>query len=747
MKKPKTILKFAAIAMVSTSAWAQAPGNGADPDKQAGGASAASDDTGDILVTAQRRSERLQRVPISMTALGADLIKSAGLTQVGQIAERTAGVNFGSTGTIRSVIYMRGIGTRNFDPGSEPSVGIFVDDTYVGRQTAVASSSLDIARVEVLKGPQGTLYGRNTIAGALNITTADPTAELEGRISAGVGNYKGRDGSLVLSGPLAGEALMGRILVYSTKRHGYLKDLLNGYDQQGYDRWGGRIKLLSHLGRLTLRLNGEITRDSGDTGMGRNEVPGIVFAAPGVRPIITNNPLTTRYSDPSNLTRHLDSVSFSAAYETDAATLSSITAYRHSFLHDTRDFDDSERRVLVDTDREIDNQFTQEFRITSADDGPLSFGGKLKWVGGLFYFHSKSQYDIVSRYLSADANAVFVTGQPQTDSALADYKAESFAAFAQATLDILDNLHLTVGGRYTHDKKNADFQGISTDTLPNIPANYLAPGLHKSWSSFDPRVVLAFDFSTDVMAYASYSSGFKSGAFQLRPTTAAQASVIADPEQVDAYEVGFKTQWLNRKLTFNIAAYQNDYRDLQLNRIIGLPNGAFAVLLDNVESSRIRGVEVDASVRPIHNLEISGSYAYTDAIYTNFVSGATVFSNTRMVRTPKHSFDLSLQYTAELDDDTSLIFNSDYNYRSHFFFEAGQGDPKYDALIPRTREPGYGIANSRVTFQHGPMEASLWMRNIFDTRYRSYIQKFGAVQLIAFPGEPRTYGASLAYKF
>lgn len=716
---------------------------------------AVADDMGttDIVVTAQRRSERLQDIPSTISAIDSKSLKAAGVLDISNIAPRVPGFYAGGFGASRPQLYIRGIGTRQFDPGSESSVGVFVDESYLGRTGGVLGVLKDIERVEVLKGPQGTLYGRNTIGGAVNVITKAPTSDFSGEFEAGIGNYDTYELFGALSGPIAGDAIKARIAGWRSYRQGYITNLTTGNKAQGLDNYGGRARIeLNPTENLQIDLIGEVVRDTGPSFQGVSDgtvtnSSSILLDRPGVTPIKSADPYAQYYTTDPAYNRHIDAFTGKAALDLAGGTFVSVTSYRKLKYKDDRDFDNTNLDVIRQISDETSKQFSQELRFVSEKDGPLSLGGRIDWILGVFYYKDTSFHqdtfnfgvDSVPASVSADGMT------PQVDTTNGNYSTESIAAFGQAAIHITETVDLTLGGRWTQDKKQATLRGTTTDDQSLVAAPFVQVNPSVKFRSFDPRVVLSWQPSRDLNFYASWSRGFKSGGYQYTPLTAAQAGSVFRPEKLDAFEAGIKSVWLDGAARINAAYYHYNYRNLQVSTVVDLGGGNTPSLISNAASSKINGAELDVTLEPTKGLTFNLGYAYTDAKYGKYIGSAGAdYSNTRLVRAPKHSVNVSGQYTFPIGDDTDLTLRGDYAVLSDFFHEPGQGELKYGTTIPLSREDGYGLGNARIALRRGNWTFAGWVQNVFDTTYRRTILALPG-QVISIYGQPRTYGATIGW--
>jgi iron complex outermembrane receptor protein len=706
----------------------------------------------DIVVTAQRRSERVQDIPVAISAFGGESIERAGIASLENIAPRVPSFYFGSFGAARPQLYIRGIGTRSFDPGSESSVGVFADDVYLGRSSGSFGAMKDIDRVEVLRGPQGTLYGRNTIGGAINVISKAPTDELTGNFEGGLSSFKGYNLFGAVGGPIAGEKLMFRVAAWREEREGYVTNTRTGNKFQGIDNTGARARLtIAPSDPLKIELTAEFMQDGnkaafGGFNQGTSGNLGSIFFRGSGTPVLSTDLRRGALSSDPFLDREVKSFIGRMEYDAGAATFTSISALRKLDITDGRDLEGSSLDILDQSSAESSKQFTQEFRIASTPDGALSAGGKLDWILGGFYYHDTSNR-VDSFRVGLNSAVRAAAGTPATDVALSNYKIESYAIFGQATVHLSDAFDITLGGRYSHDSKRAIQSGTTTDGAPIIAAAFTTTNRAK-YKSFDPRIVLAYKISPDANVYASFSTGFKSGGFQYVPFSRAQADVLFDPEDIKAYEIGFKTEWLDRALRVNGAAYYYDYKNLQISRII-LPPGTTAPvsLISNAASSTIKGLDLEITARPARSFEINIAYGYLDAKYDSYIFNATTnFSGTRMVRAPEHSINVGAEWRADVLGDGEFSLRADYALTGDFFHEPGEGNIAFGTGIPLTAEDGYGLLDMRATLTKANWKLTVYVNNLGNTKYRRTINALGNT-VVGFAGAPRIYGVKLGYSF
>ena len=700
----------------------------------------------DIVVTAQKRSESAQSVPITISAFGAKELQLGGLRDVEQIAKLTPGLFVGKFDTLRPQVYLRGIGSRVFDPGSEGSIGIFADESYMGRFSGSLADILDAERVEVLKGPQGTLYGRNTIGGAINIVSAAPTRTFQGYAEATYGNYNQYNVQGAVSGPLS-EGIRVRVAGRIAHRQGFSRNTLTGNRGNGDDGETLRVRLAADLGpNGTLDLISEYQKAS---------LPGLFQETTATRQFLqaatspSYTPTPDIYSDAYNIDgysrRRLFSNVAKLAFSGDAVAINSITSYRDSKVGQAYDLDATPRNIWTFSYGERSKQFSQELRLSSVPDGFLSFGDRAEWVlGGYFY----REHTLRDDHFDQGADSIFATGQPaiEHNTYATDILTKSYAAFGQFTYKFADALRVTVGGRYTHDRKSAV---ITTTTDSLIPPSYY-PGFivrpERSWSSFDPKFTIDYRFTRRVMAYATVSRGFKSGGFQYNSTNAALAAIIFNPERAWTYEVGLKSQFLDNRVQFNVAAFQYDYKNLQLPLFTLLPPpaapGSGSNVISNAAKSTIKGVDATTAIAVADGFTLTGGVSYLDAKYDNYVTGTTSYSGNRMIRSPKWQANAAASYEVPLSDTMKLRLRGDWSYTAKVFFEADEG------ARPFTTQPGFSLFNARAGLAEIGDRWSIegWVNNIGNKHYVTTIFAVPTSVLQVW-SLPRTYGGTVRLRF
>ncbi|MFT3754456.1 MAG: TonB-dependent receptor [Pseudoxanthomonas sp.] len=717
MKKLTSVMAVCAAVFAMPCAFAQqavpAEESPAQPDGKSEGKSATDLDA--VVVTSQRREQVLKDVPIAISAVTAELLDKAGITNVQDLGNVTPGLSFAVEGAFAQPT-IRGIGTSVTGAGADANVAIYVDGVYQPSQTANLFNFNNIERVEVLKGPQGTLFGRNATGGAIRIITSDPDEYFKGNFGLGYGSFDEVTAGGYLNIPIS-ENVAANVAANYTRNDGYVKNVTTGNEIGNMDDIAVRAKLkIQASDKLSFVLAGSYS----DT---ENNAP---FA---VRPIDGNNASrqlgavfppgyyeAAMSFDPTIKTR-VSGASLTAMLDLDAGTVSSITSYQdmENTLHS--DIDNGPlylNHVLIPS---WQKNFAQEVNFAS------NFGGAFDLVAGVYYYKDDSSLDI----------EVF-TGNPEVQVAAveAQVKTKAISAYAEGSFRFTDSVEGILGARFSDEEKKS-VGGIPGLTLVDTS---------KSWSSFTPRAVLRKKLASGSNVYASYSKGFKSGNYN----SVSLSPVPVDPETVDAYEVGFKAG--SRKYSFSSSAYYYDYQDIQV-QIQTNVNGVLATVLQNAANAEIYGVDAELAVSVTDSFKINAGAAWTHARYADYegaiitspiiVDGVAVGGNTqtpgdasgnRMIRTPEFTANLTGTYTKPLLGG-ELELSATGSYNDGFYRDPGN-------LL---KEDPYFLVSGRVawTSPNGAYRVSVWGRNLLDEEYLFYVNNTSSGNSGA-PAMPASYG-------
>ncbi|MBX3693780.1 MAG: TonB-dependent receptor [Steroidobacteraceae bacterium] len=710
----------------------------------------------EIIVTAQKREQRLQDVPFSVAALSAADIEASNVVKLDQVALYTPGLYLETIGLGRPFLFIRGIGSGAFDVGSDPSVALFVDEVYVSRFTGLMFDLFDVERIEVLKGPQGTLFGRNAAGGAVSMVTRPPSDHFTGQFSAQLGNYDAVQLRAGISGPLGDDRWRFRLAGARNDSKGYIRNTLTGKRHQDENSYGARGQLqFVPSDAFDALLTLEYARD--DVGMlaQQNVTDNVLFRPLGdLAGVRRGLSLDQQYTTDGYQEREAIMASLHMNWDTPIGRFTSITAFRSNEFEELHDQDASALDTLDRYAYEDSDTWSQELRHAGR-----SGGSRVDWVVGLYYLREDAfrEEDWIIGADTAFA-ALMNGGQRFPLQDLNDVTTESYAAFGQATFALSERWNLTVGGRYSRDEKSnvrsTDNFGVGSQCTPAtpcgpFPANVLLPANYAldygdEWSSFDPVATVDWHPTEHAILYATYREGFKSGGFQpTLPANAARASFIFAPEDVTSVEVGLKSQWLAGRLQLNLALFDNSYDDLQFITGSGVgPGGVPIVVVDNAANATARGGEIQIVARPVERLRLTAGYSYTDATLDDYVDDAGVSqAGKQMIRTPKNQANVIGEYSFPLGSAGDLTLRGEWSYRSKVFF-----DP---ANSPATGQKGFDVVNARL--EYAPAGArwavAAYGKNLTDELYcQNTVTLSAATVGTCSTGAPRTYGIAFSYR-
>ena len=689
----------------------------------------------ELVVTAQRVEENIQQVPIAVSAYSAAAMQRQSIETIQDIAIRTPGFSAGAVDPIQSNFAIRGIGSAfgiSQNAGGDASVVVFVDGVYAGRGGTPDIDALNLERVEVLRGPQGTLFGKNTVGGLIQFVSRKPSADPSFRIEGQYGNYDRRQinarGNVPINDKLF-VALGGSIKL----RDGYEFNETTGHDVNDQDLKTGTVAVrFLPTDDLDIVLAADFT-DQDQRGNPRHNNCDRTFNngvhCAGVNP----DPRVVNAFTDGYLRRWLRTYRGEVNWTTGFGTLTSITALRDVTLNFRTPFFSNPVRPpnqieSTQTDHENNSQFSQELRLSF--DG---MDGRLKGQVGAYYLreHNQRIEDLQQDFPTPAATGIATYPQ--------DVIGKSYALFGQFSYAITDQLTATAGLRQTWEKKSGHFIGrkVSGPGLPPpLAANYDVEA-SKKWNALTPRFALDYQVTPDALVYASATRGFKSGGFQGLAGSALSQSTPYDPEYAWSYEGGAKTQWWDRKAQFNASIFQTDYKDLQVSQLVPL----CCVVVGNAATAKIKGAEFEMVLRPVAGLQIDGSYARLHAEFTSFANGATAnFTGNDLPRSPKDKVHVGVQYIADLQGWEGLA-RVDYTNQSHMYFEASN--------IPTQKQEGFINVDARVslTSPDKRWQVAVWGKNLTDELVATYVTAFAAFRQVLVPyAPPRTYGVTLVWK-
>jgi iron complex outermembrane recepter protein len=682
-----------------------------------------------VTVTATKTGAAdVQSTPVAITVLPATALEQMGVHTVEGLAGVAPTVTI-SQHTGLAQVTIRGIGS-NITFG-DPSSTVHLDGVYLGRPSMVFADFLNVERVEVLRGPQGTLYGRNSVGGTINIVTRQPTNTVETSVRLTAGNYHELRAEGAVSGPLIKNKVMGNFAILRGARQGFVKDLDHPDHTLGSeDTWAGRGQL-----RVVLGTHGELLL-SGDRGQ-YDGVP-LTYA----KPLVAKPDYVDQFKNPTSLWRVRTSDSTSgkniqqgasaklAVRLNGTTTLTSLTAYRRSNFRFFIDADATELQVQTSDVPEVQRQVSQEVTLVQRT-------AKLTWIGGGFFFdeHNEGQVEI-TLYRSLP---FVIQSRPHAKNGV-----KAGALFGQATYSLTRRVSLTGGVRYTNEQKDLDNTGgvyrfgTTTLAIPTSFYDYVDDATYQAWT---PKASIQMQVSGDTFVYASATRGFKSGGFNQFNPTAPESQRTFNPEFAWSFEGGLKRTMASGRVRVNTAAFFNDYRDLQVQSFIG-PG---VIDVSNAGSATIRGIEVEAAAASGRGVQLAGHFSWLDATYDRYLfrgPGSVTFdeAGNRLNNAPEWSGSISAVYQFATGRAGTASVRSDVSWQSRVFFT-----PVNDAI---ETQRAYGLFHVRAGFEpkNRRWEIAVYVRNLGNQEYITGTANVPQTAITGRPGDPRHWGTQFTIR-
>lgn len=699
-----------------------------------------------IVVTARKLEENLQDVPIAITALSSDRLTEWQITDLSQITGRVPSLTFQSQNSLESEIFIRGVGSVRLNGATaDASVGTFLDEIYLGRRGSATPPIFDLERVEVLRGPQGTLFGKNVVGGAISLITAKPQFEKGGSFNASYGNYN----TLLTGGHVTGqlgENSAGRLAFYQNSRDGYARNIVRGEDMEDLEAYALRGSWLWNINeRVTLNVSADASKDSSG-GPSRRSVdnPTVPGFGPVTPNLATNNPRHNQ--SPFNQYAKKETYGITARLDVDLSFgdlvyLSSVRRGEGD-VRWTQAGTGSPPSLTSSTltQSEENTGITQEIRISSPQDQ------RFRWIGGLYYL------DDDTRRTSRNTADSFLPGGPGSLRDILDGDnmyiqrgvSRNYAAFGELAYDITDDFKITVGARYTVDKKDWDVDAVEFSFGPPGSILSTAPLLgpfsvstNDTWRELTPKATAEWRFQEGKLAYGSISKGFKGGGWQAGAANEIAASTPYDPETAWTYEIGLKADFFDNRVRMNLAAFYTDFEDLQVEL---LDDVNLVLVVANASDAKIKGIEGEFQVRAHEYVTLFASGSILDAKYKDYIDPlrGSDFSDNRMQRTPRYQYNLGADFSMPMRNNLDLTANVEYMYQDDMFFQ-----PDNTNFVP-----GYGLLDARigVAAADGSWSLQAFGRNLNDELYRISSIPFIGDEFSLF-GPPRTYGVMFRRNF
>lgn len=697
----------------------------------------------DVVVTGTKLgTQNLQRTPVAVSVVDSKLIEQQGLNTLQDITAYVPNVTLQRFGTSAG-IFIRGIGSNSTNAGSDPSVTQQIDGVYIARPTAQTGDFLDIERVEVFRGPQGTLYGRNAVGGTLNIISRQPSNTFGGQVRLGYGAYNEVTAEGFVTGPIVADQLSASLSATYRDHDAYFDNVVPGVPDLGAaHRFGTRAQLRwapTDAFDATLRGDYSLIRDVAENyDQLLRPVPFAPLASSLIGSYRKNAVDGTQTANVDN-----GGVSLDANYRLgNGFSLKSITAWRRLKSSSNNDNDATEIFIQYLNQTERERQFSQEFNLNYNSD-------KFRGVVGLYYFGDQD-----NQVNSGPVPPSVAT--PPARSALlraaAAVRTRSYAAFAQASFEVVPDLNLILGARYTSESKHFDQNFARTSLNPatlgaNAPGFPVIFSLDRKDKAFTPKFGIDYQLTPDVFLYGSVTRGFKSGGYNNAATAAATAGF--NPEKIWAYEAGIKTQFFDRRVRVNLTGFIYDYTDLQVRQFISVGNA----VISNAASAKVKGVELETLFRPVPDLQLSGNLAYLSAHYGSFPKapvasaygylfpGGTISFNAsgnRIENSPQWSGIAAIDYSPMVGN-YRFTAHLDYAFRGKVFY-----DPSNVAI---SSQKSYGLVNANVSI--GPergIRLEAFVKNLTDKKYYVLIAGNGLAPA-GLSADPRTYGGRVSFQF
>lgn len=712
----------------------------------------------EVLVTARRRSENLQDVPIAVTALSGDALTLRGSQDITELAQSIPSVTLEPSRATNTTLtaFIRGVGQQDPLAGFEQGVALYLDDVYLARPQGTLLDIYDVERIEVLRGPQGTLYGRNAVGGAIKYVTRRLSDDLQVRVRGSYGSYNQTDLVGTVSAPVTDGFRVGAT-VASFTRDGFGDNLFTGGEQYDKDIFGYRLSAeFEPTEDILVRVSYDNTDDQSSAVAGWRPYPGAFSGTPSPSSVFDTNAGASVLPTTAGINgnNQVESEGWMASIDwavNENLTLRSITAAREDYTESVIDFDslatpDFDAPVIYDNE-----QFSQEFQLLWNTD-------RSHLVLGYYYLDAEASndFDVVLGLLGVTA---YTGGTVET-------KASSF--FADYTYDLTEQWSLSVGGRYTEDERKADifrgtYLGVGSPFLGNDSAILLAATsdyeADRTYYDFSPRVNLSYSLNEDITVYGGYSQGWKAGSFDPRGANFATPAVEQgfDAEELDSWELGLKSTWWDGRAITNVALFYSDYQDMQIPGSVGVDsdgdgvNDSFVGTVTNAGQSEISGIEIEGNLLFSSHFSAQFSASFLDTSFKEYLIGDVDVSNDRAIQnTPEEMLFLGLSYNTDLAGGVLLI-NANYSYK---------GDvQQFEIAAPDIDQDAFGLLNASIVWTSGDESwlVGLHGKNLTDEEYRTAGYCFGfqgcpsALGLenntTVFFGPPMTAFATVEYRF
>jgi len=697
-----------------------------------------------VVVTAQKREETVQEVPASISVLSGDKIRDSSLQSANEVTRFIPNASAGTTeGHGRPRWWIRGLGTGDQGANTVSPVGIYVDDVYIANISATGFPLFDQERVEVLRGPQGTLWGKNTTAGAINFISRKPTFERSGYAKAGYGDYDDRVLEGAISDALVADRLAARLSFRHQGRDGYNENIADSKDRGALEDDAARLQFLAYLNddlEANLNLHARSYHDTG----------GYSTVSYGLRPDGSNrfgyriDPAQGKVNYNAKYEVQIDQVgtNLNLNWQLGDLTLTSISAFEHFTRDGFSDSDNTPQELQRSYAYADSQQWSQELRLASPRED------RLNWVVGLHYFNE----DLDSRNASAALDNPFI---PRYYNNLSyNQGTESYAIFGSSTFRFTEDFSVTAGLRWTRETKDIDLRRVQNQGQADFSnGDWWKPGSvstplvanavqdeRNTWSDWTYDLTPEYQISDNARVYLRYAYGFRSGGYNTGATSQETVATV-NPEYLTSYELGVKSEWLDGRLNANAALFYYDYEDIQLNIVSAVNNQTVSRLANGAEGEAY-GAEFELEAVPVQNLHLNFALGLLHTEFTDYTSGNNDYSGNKFVRAPNVSAVIGADYRIPLEVGGALVLGTDWNTRSRqYFFSNDQSQ--------NMRTGGYTLGNARITYElpGDTTQVSAYVSNLTDKEYRNHTLPGGFQTAGVMFGDPRTFGVSVTTEF
>ena len=717
----------------------------------------------EIVVTAERRETNLQRTPIAITALTAANIESQGIRNVNDLAAFVPNLTTttGPQGSADANFFIRGVGQFDFIATNDPGVGVYVDGVYLGRTVGALLDAGDIGRVEVLRGPQGTLFGRNTLGGAVSVTSIAPTIggdfHARGRVTTGSRDRFDADGGVDIP---VGDTAAARVYAFTRSQDGFARNPVSGQRFGAIQRWGAKAQFLwKPTSDLTVALNADYTKDKS------NPAPSVLV---GIVPLPFFPPAAlTQVQDRNNFYRVFESNSpksfneiygFSGivTYNWGPRTLKSITSYRELSAVSTSDPDGTTFRLYDQFSPTKQHQFSEELQLSGKTPN-----GKFEYLLGGYYFNERVRQTLFLCFAPITPTPTAPFNACNTWNQGNDQETNSYAAFGQARYHLTDALSFTLGGRYTNEEKtdsstqSFDFRPAGFSPAPGVVVpGFLAPIVTNlpgrvKFDRFTPKLGVEYQASTRTLVFASYAEGFRSGGFNGRLIVPQPTIPTYRPDTTQSGEIGIKSDLFDRKLRLNATGFYTKYKDIQ--QTISVPVIQFEVA--NAGEAELYGFEAEATIVPVDRLRVNASFGYSHSKFQNVPLAVGQINGNKLPFSPEVTFNIGAEYGIELQG-LKVTPRVDYRYQSRTFFTAFNNKNLAPGLLDDgigEQQAPYGLLQLRLTVsdKRDRFSVAVYGDNLTDEKYYTFGQNALGAQGVSYNylGRPSEWGLIFGARF